>query len=133
MIEDLELFELCKSVYEKLGWKGEFVSWIQNGKTVSTIHKNHPEYYGIVETDYVCPLYTSDYLLEKLYFVLFKGKRKHISLIFEEDGSYSIDADDIYNGPRLNVQNADTTLKALLKLTIKLADEGMITKGGSDE
>ncbi|MCZ4548195.1 hypothetical protein BS618_32935 [Rhodococcus erythropolis] len=109
---DEELFELCKEVYKR------FPEWGVDYKNVHKCFEDGQVFDGWI-TGFT-PLYTSDYLLEKLHGILFKRSRKVISIIFEEDGTYSIDADDIYKGPRLNVENGDTPLKALLKLVIAL-------------
>ncbi|BAH33185.1 hypothetical protein [Rhodococcus erythropolis] len=112
---DKELFELCKEVYERFGWDEGYKYFY--GTTPHVYDTKH----SLLDNT---PLYTSDYLLEKLHGILFKRRRKVISIIFEEDGTYSIDADDIYKGPRLNIENGHTPLKALLKLVIALDDAG---------
>lgn len=58
---DTELFELCKEVHEKTGWEktGNWIDFYEDRLTVYGVSDNR---FG----DYVCPLYNSDYLLEKL-------------------------------------------------------------------
>ena len=100
-----ELFELCKKVYERTEWQGDFLSnwgWVQA----------HGEY----EVDNGCtdglpPLYTSDYLLERL--------PKGVSVMKEQ-------LTNNYNAglPRVHRSVSDTPLKALLKLTIALSEAG---------
>lgn len=92
-----ELFELCKEVYEKTGWKPtDWQHGIEDGQ----------------------PLYTSDYLLEKL-------PKKNIILTFDEFSCTwrTIYGADIFSTDRFR-GNADTPLKALLKLTIALSEAG---------
>ena len=108
---DNELHQLCKEVYEKTGWWNVSISHMWSGKET---------------TDFKTPLYTSDYLLEKLKPFL-NAERKSLSFRFA-DNVFWLDADDIYNGPRLSVIQADTPLKALLKLTIALHEAGEANK-----
>ena len=92
-----ELFELCKEVYKRTGWEtDELLS-----------HR------GLVRV----PLYTSDYLLEKLeeasteynVQVYYSVVNKYWKALWVNYGSPSI---------------ANTPLKALLKLTIALSEAG---------
>lgn len=121
-----ELFELCKEVYERTGWEDVRDFYHENDtfdEETQTFKRNG--IFSIVErkrADYNIPLYTSDYLLEKLKPFL-NAERKSLSFRFA-DNVFWLDADDIYNGPRLSVIQADTTLKALLKLTIALSEAG---------
>ena len=77
---DNELFELCKSVYEKTGFKNTDFHY-RFGITENTIIKSSTNYNyvlvaGLSYSDLDIPLYTSDYLLEKL-------QRPHTSVVFE--------------------------------------------------
>jgi hypothetical protein len=97
-----ELFELCKEVYERTKWGqygDEGLSYFNEELNVA--RKDMP------------PLYTSDYLLEKLPQPLTLRKK-----------SYSFEA-SIRKGNRVYpYADADTPLKALLKLTIALSEAG---------
>ena len=99
-----ELFELCKDVYEKTGWKPtDWQHGIEDGQ----------------------PLYTSDYLLEKLqswfcdmgasdfgqFYVTILADAC-IAKVRSHDEDFSEQA------------SADTLLLALLKLTIALSEAG---------
>jgi len=122
---DQELFELCKQVYEKTGWK-DTLQCIWN-EQVSMPDKSVVDY-GI-ESSYkgYSPLYTSDYLLEKLpaeidkkLLVITNGDRPHVGYAERDNyGNYSLD-EFFYK----NAQYSDTTLKALLKLTLALSEAG---------
>ena len=95
-----ELFELCKKVYEKTGWKPtDWQHGIEDGQ----------------------PLYTSDYLLEKLPATVkndFDGGNDYI-ILYKKGKSWYAD----YMG-QFKRQKSDTPLKALLKLTIALSEAG---------
>ena len=97
-IASRELFELCKQVYEATGWKGLGRRYI-----------NEP-----LEKDDWIPIYTSDYLLEKLPFPTEIGCDSFMWI-----GKYENRGNQIW-------ERADTPLKALLKLTIKLHEEGLL-------
>jgi len=106
---DNELFELSKSVYEKTKWetgKAFFDDESDNKLLVTVAIK-----YGAVAMLNV-PLYTSDYLLEKL-------QRPHTSVVFEYFESFitaiRYNEEDVYIR-----RESDTLLKALLKLVIAL-------------
>jgi len=110
-----ELFQLCKEVYERTGWnpKGKwFLLLNDHNDTLSYELEDDP-----IVADYIVdgnvPLYTSDYLLEKLPEWTELKKKTTISYTAKRDAlvSYSFES--------------DTPLKALLKLTLKLheADE----------
>ena len=123
-----ELYELCKEVYERTEWKQE--------PDISYLYKywdNHDELcvISIEEAgDALIPAYTSDYLLEKLPVHLKEGT---LSSLYEldEDGrpwcwGYH------YDDKRVKLANgyyaqgwADTPLKALLNLVIKLDKGGV--------
>ena len=104
---DKECFELCKEVSEKTDWKGGNLRWwVSNKQTIE----------GEVHTaiNSICPLYTSDYLLEKLPSILpiddFFNLTNELGRWFA--GYTHIKAE------------ADTPLKSLLKLTLALHEAG---------
>jgi len=114
-----ELFELCKEVYEKTGLDTETGHdgrelylekwyWTLNGKVQSFA----AERYKLLEDQVVAPLYTSDYLLEKLGDNLEMKK-------FGEDYLFTKYVNDtFFDG------SSDTPTKALLKLTLALHEVG---------
>lgn len=125
-----ELHELCKKVYELTGWdrylledgKERYIDkcyWSYDGKLMSSA----VERYKLLFEQFECPLYTSDYLLEKL----------PATLNDDEDDTYRLTV-HVVNGDWLanyafdNVgmwhRYGDTPLKALLKLTIALSEAG---------
>lgn len=110
---DNKLFELCKSVYEKTGWKtGQWYEnnvWEGNEKLVST------------ERTY--PLYTSDYILEKLPKETRFGTPQLIWYARHWEACYTDAFDSLWN-QELKSHAADTPLKALLKLTLALHEAG---------
>ncbi len=106
---DNELHQLCKEVYEKTGWYGDELP-LKDEKPTEDFY----------------PLYTPDYLLEKLFSELIT-EESHIYLmvcksindfwvVFYGDGAGNKDTDII---------RAGTPLKALLKLVIALNDAGV--------
>ena len=103
-----ELFELCKQVYEATGWKPtDWQHGIENGQ----------------------PLYTSDYLLEKLPPVMqdsYDKKFRHIQMRINGDGEatacYVEPYDKEFRGAY--AAKSDSMSKALLKLTIALSEAG---------
>lgn len=98
-MNDNELFELCKQVYEATGWD------YQNGA-----------------------VYTSDYLLEKLPKKVEGADWSYWLTLSPMDGE-SWDADYEFEDtePR-HFEYADTPLKALLKLTLALHEAGVLVR-----
>jgi uncharacterized membrane protein len=104
---DQELFELCKQVYEKTGWRdglmciyGDLESEVQGF------------YYPIVAYEY-----TSDYLLEKLQPV---KADYNLTVQYSVVGRVWKAFHRNYGSP----STSDTPLKALLKLTLALSKAG---------
>ena len=118
-----ELYQLCKEVYKRTGWKQE--------PDISYLHKywdNHDELcvISIEEADdTLIPAYTSDYLLEKL--------PRYIYLQQSADGK-SWGASQLQPTELRTAENAYqsintsavTPLRALLLLTLKLHEEGLL-------
>jgi hypothetical protein len=113
-MKDQELFELCKKVYELTGWMME----LGDKGYVNTL-TDHPriEVMNQQFTAGWCPLYTSDYLLEKL-----KNYDLNMYYFHDEGWRYSVNDGDYEVG-------SDTPIKALLKLTIALHEAGEVTQG----
>ena len=110
-----ELFELCKQVYEATGWKDT------HGRLDDGNHTIRNEGNEVLLGTKQVPLYTSDYLLEKLPSTIkneFDGGDDYL-ILYKKNSSWYAD----YMGQFLRC-NADTTLKALLKLTIVLSEAG---------
>ena len=106
---DNELFELCKEVYEKTGWNGSTLEKMALSMADSELHSE-------------CPLYTSDYLLEKLPATGYKGGILSIKK-YESVGDFMYGASyGVFGAEHI----ADTPLKALLKLTISLRNEDIL-------
>lgn len=114
-----ELFDLCKEVYEKTEWETKARYYMNiNGKS-SIWHWQDAQEFDKSER---VPIYTSDYLLEKL------RETKRIDVIV---GINRINEIQCY-AKALNLMElhsdiksfADTPLKALLKLTIALSEAG---------
>lgn len=110
-----ELFELCKEVYKKTGWKcGE--PYLKD--EVFSMYK---------ESDVLYYLYTSDYLLEKLPN---KIKSEHstgwltLSPMDKENWGAGYEADHTEHIDDYKFEWSNTPLKALLKLTISLHKAG---------
>lgn len=128
---DEELFELCKEVYERTGWEHiDLKFWLRY---------NYPESeyeYKLEEVDDLkrvgkldVPLYTSDYLLEKLPRSNDLFDEPCILAVTQYDSSqwqasYIGYTSDNLMQPHIS-EIADTPLKALLKLTIALSEAGV--------
>jgi hypothetical protein len=122
-----ELFELCKQVYEKTGWKDTHERLLKSQRGINQIRNEGNEVLlGSIEA----PAYTSDYLLEKLppaLWIEVTGEGKQVALLAvnmqgngEAIAVNELPYDKEFRGTYSN--HADTTLKALLKLTIALSD-----------
>lgn len=132
MSADNELFELCKEVYKRTGWKDTHdVIDFYEGKY--TVQKDCSGYVDPFKNGvYWSPLYTSDYLLKKLPPAIWDetldGTKVVCLLTINMQGSgeaiavYTIPYDEQFRGAYSNT--ADTPLKALLKLTIALDEAG---------
>ena len=124
-----ELFELCKQAYEATGWKytiGKFhddgsydgyvghrgIAYTPNPQNAEWLPKN-------------IPLYTSDYLLEKLQKVVIANER-YIGIFVTEYDYVAQETLCDDEGAEREIRNyhGDTPLKALLKLTIALLEAG---------
>ena len=127
-----ELFELCKEVYEKTGWDKADKFW---HSLVSHDMKRWSDYklqdykpndlYGVR----IVPLYTSDYLLEKLPQSIDAGRSFAVDmfLVLDRPKSLKYRYRAFYTAPSYGKRHevvADTPLKALLKLTIALSEAG---------
>jgi hypothetical protein len=112
---DTELFELCKEVYERTGW---IVSEYPNDWYM------HQLVEGRAAMQRSCPLYTSDYLLEKLPKELHKdGIIYYLNL----SAKYGDEFKSNYISPSGYLYlflepESDTSLKTLLNLVIALDD-----------
>jgi len=123
---DDELFELCKEVYKKtkLDEKKDYL-FVED-----SFHITHPEWDEIEVAHHDMggrgiPLYTSDYLLEKLP----RSKRNSFDeLTLQKDHTIGWRAgypSDLYEDDTwYDSVNADTPLKALLKLVLALEKAG---------
>lgn len=147
---DNELFELCKEVYEKTKW-GRF----DNGTTPTDFYYSKgwngkdkvewaEEHYSFwqqaallhvsLDRERAVPLYTSDYLLEKLpKKIKHNGKRLSPSLkSVDEHKWWLAQYYEIADGtPEYNCVS-DTPLKSLLKLTIALHEAGELSNIGKE-
>lgn len=130
MMDD-ELFDLCKEVYEQTGWddtEDVWGEWKRHGVTFETGRYSREEMedadgYAISE---LFPLYTSDYLLERLPSkIRHHGKRLAPTLKWVDESKWWLAQYYEEKGgvPEYN-QVADTPLKSLLKLTIALDKAG---------
>lgn len=129
-MQDKELFDLCKQVYEATGW-GLVLGMLHfDADGIKTMRSYRD---GIAFTKGCTPLYTSDYLLEKLPPALWvyssKEGRKLVHLLNiarQGDGNsvalYEIPYDEEFRGAYQS--RSETTLKALLKLTLALHEAG---------
>lgn len=132
-----ELFELCKEVYERFpewGFKVEELDYFFPPKNRPTEWRKTTGYarkpvhrvdWFAKHTDWEIdgiPLYTSDYLLEKLPIYTVITKR----LIQEEGRDFSVRFTVSSDHESGKVFYSDTPLKALLKLVLALKENGEI-------
>lgn len=134
---DPELFELCKEVHKRTKWDDETLtnSW---KRLISHDMKQWRDWfiagYNNHTNDFsekTVPLYTSDYLLEKLPSHLNENNETYyLTLEKMNDQSYTASYGYVDIGqvdhPKIKPEIADTPLAALLKLTIKLHENGEI-------
>jgi hypothetical protein len=124
MNNDTELLELSREVYERTGWKDTYSRLHKSNQGLHTVrHEGNESLLGSIES----PLYTSDYILEKLpeevgnkKLIVTNGDRPYVGYA-ERDGygQYTLD-ENFYK----NASYSDNVLKALLKLTIALHKSG---------
>ena len=105
---DNELFELCKQVYEKTGL-GENLQRYEDGKGVP--YRN-------------IPLYTSDYLLEKLPLRIGRGCWLTLCPLDSAKREWEVGYYNLTKNFNIYVRYANTPLKALLLLTLALSEAG---------
>ena len=124
-----ELFELCKEVYEKTGWKSD-LTWAKNeGEDWSIWNDTEMGEYSYPGFMSAHPAYTSDYLLEKLPQSIDAGRSFAVDmfLVLDRPKSLKYRYRAFYTAPSYGKRHevvADTPLKALLKLTIALSEAG---------
>ena len=119
MNKDTELFGLCREVYRLLEWDSNDLRHHLDGEVYA-----RPLFESDVKADKNSyhPLYTSDYLLGKL------PPSATVSKASKTYGAWIAGITDIEHAmenPTFN--EADTPLKALLKLTIALHEAGELS------
>ena len=131
---DEELFELCKEVYKRTGWlkyntehdadfyyaTNDLEFKDENYEVVSREHYHFPQ--GFIAQDFI-PVYTSDYLLEKLHRTDADGYHIGILVGKGKNGDKAVSASAQATGWLIQ-EAGDTLLVALLKLTIALSEAG---------
>ena len=106
-----ELFELCKQVYEVTGWKDTHSRIDDSNHTVR--NEGNEVLLGTKQV----PLYTSDYLLEKLPETY---NKQELALWRSGVSSWRAGYSPIES------YRDDTPLKALLKLSLKLHEDKLL-------
>lgn len=119
MTHDTELFDLCKKVYDALGWKDtndhifDLNAWpfVEEEKDYQVLpQETYPRKFLI------SPLYTSDYLLpillSKTTVRLYINEALQFDLMYEP------------TKPDYDSYASDKPVKCLLKLTLKLLESG---------
>ena len=124
-----ELFELCKEVYRRHQfWAGTDMIF---GKEVGRDWRIMPLTLRIPKHNRI-PLYTSDYLLEKLPSpLIFDENDCAIEVRRTKKDKYMWSANIRHSYGQYFKQIADTPLKALLKLTIALSEAGELNEQSS--
>lgn len=129
--QDTELFELCSDVYKRFpDWDYEELHWmIDTGSPVPFVSPSHGRKQIVEESDY--PIYTSDYLLEKLPpKITHKGTDYFYYLEMFEDGTFGTgygftDEGGHVDLPKIGVLTAGKAQLANLRLVIALDDAGV--------
>ena len=115
------LYELCQEVYELTRWKDTH-SRLDDGN-----HTIRNEGNEVLLGSKQAPLYTSDYLLEKLPYKIGKGNSAIWLRLGKTRNGFTV----CYMGSDLvclHECEADTPLLALLKLTIALSEAGELNE-----
>lgn len=126
---DNELFELCKEVYEKTGWDKEpdgrlYIDkcyWTYKGRLMDSVVQR----YKLLSDQFVCPEYTSDYLLEKLPRNINEATNELLVSRWGSRWRACYMPINLGHFPEQRTE-ADTPLKALLMLAIALDDAGQL-------
>ena len=126
-----ELFELCKQVYEATGWK--------QSPNISQLYEYWDDYDELCvisiedADDTLVPAYTSDHLLEKLKHTADEHAGDQLHVFTDTKGwsakmtvNYTDEDDRYHFHETSNGYGHDTPLNALLKLTLKLHEEGLL-------
>lgn len=115
-MKDTELFDLCRQVYEATGWglpydgKNDLFVYRQDGTSSHKITSSMNWGEKIV-----CPLYTSDYLLGRL-----PSEQYETLQLIKAKNYWRAGVG------QMGSETSDTPLKALLALTLKLHEEGLL-------
>lgn len=134
MRDNNELFTLCKAVYKATEWDAcDQYFFTKDGQIIGKARPKINEWDKDYEAGYRAdvPLYASDYLLGKLPKQLDDGEVLGVGFA-EYHKPYNISAyswiasfENRYATPIMYAYS-DTPLKALLKLTLKLHEEGLL-------
>lgn len=125
MSNDTELFELCKQVHEAMGWEGTDFNYYPGERSFFTIDRADNK---LRHAFVLSPLYTSDYLLEKLPGWIDHGRpilRK--ANLNQWSASYDFGPHESY------IARGSTPLKSLLKLCLALHKQGLLTINTNDD
>ena len=120
---DTELFELCRKVFAETSFDSKTEYWLHDGSgTVRARDMNSEQYMTAT-----VPLYTSDYLMEKLPNQLHKDSRIHYLTLSAKYGdefkaNYITPTGVLYF---FMEPGENTSLKALLRLTLALKENGV--------
>ena len=112
--ESNELFELCKHVYKATGWEDSYLEFLNYIDPLS--QKSCPTF----------PVYTSDYLLKKLPRQI-EGIPLCLWAAGRSDWMAEYDGTGQFEGVSERISmSSDTPLKSILRLTLKLHEEGLL-------
>ncbi len=135
-MRDTELFDLCKSVYEKTGWDSDDLLHYLGGEIHYKRLFESDMYHLNTTKDTYCPLYTPDYLLGKLpKWIEYEKNQPHLLTLQPNpigagwNALYrlSVATPTSARNHAIEIHEADTSLKALLKLTLALHEAGELT------
>ncbi len=137
---DNELFELCKEVYKRFPeWSGMLEWFVKTGPK-----SKWAQTFGPISSmlDGNIPIYTSDYILEKLPNTITVNEHVYW-LMLEQDMTewwiasyqckYADNDNDLKSQDDYKLLTADTLLKALLRLVIALNDAGELNQQGTQD
>jgi len=122
-----ETFDLCRKVYEATSW-GDVVGYYEYYPVSSVIRQKTSSPGNTLPTllhENITPLYTSDYLLERLPATIGKGYWKSYLRMSKTDDGYAFAYMD-RQLVRAYECTGSTPLIALLRLVLELKKEGII-------
>lgn len=127
---DTELFELCREVYKRTGWQIENPMFF-GAQYIGSPYETDVHITSDQSAVFIAPLYTSDYIIEKLPNHCKYGSFA-LTTFYDDGHNYDAGYIDIGEGGAYwgISTNDNVALKALLKLVVALHEEGELLEKG---